>query len=409
MKVGFVLLHPFSFNKTKSLATTVRVRELATRLSKMGVESYVFTPYEKSYKTPDGIHVVSLDNLGLRFGLSGQIYDISRRVYHQRPLNKAFIRYYLRSTLKGSARPFSKLADLLNKYEIDLIQAVQDNAALLALGARDYVDLPLAVDMHTVWPEEAAAMGEISQNSYEYKILQEVEQRILQEANLILVLGEEMQKNVLSNYEVDRRKVIIIEPGAKPLVDAVPERARPHKIIYSGIVSYRKNFRLLLDALPKVCGKYHDAILWATKKGDLLKWASSYIKKNNIRNLAWYWFSEPSQLYDFMKQCHVGVVTNERTTANMMDMPSKLFDYMSLGLPVITNSIGGWTELVDRYKIGLTTESTAESLSEGILRLLEDSELAQECGTNGIRLVKDRFNWDISARRLHIEYSKLVD
>jgi len=401
------LLHPFSFRKTKSLATTVRVNELATSLSKMGVEVYVFTPYERSYETPDGVKVVGLDNTWLELGLSEKVYNLSRKVYHTRALYKLFTRFFLKRTLKNPSRPFFKLVDAIHKYEIDVLQVVQDVAALSLLGVKNELDLPLAVDLHTVFPEEVVATGVVKKASNDFNISKKIEEQILQTVDLIIVLGETMYNHVISNYQVDKKKVIIVEPGARSRVNAVPERDPPAKVLYSGIVSYRKNFKLFLDAIPFVYHKKTDTQFFATKKGDLVDWASSYIRRYGIRNFMWYWFPDMNKFYDFMYQCHVGVITNEDSEANRMDMPSKLFDYMSLGVPVVTNYIGGWTNIVKQSQVGITTKNTPESFAEGITTLLENPELIHDCGENGIELIKERFNWDTSAKKLYQGYLSL--
>jgi len=407
MKVGFLLLHPYSFTKTKSLATTVRVKELARSLSTLGVEVYVFTPYEKSYETPEGIRIIGLNNLWLKLGLAERVYGFSREVYHKSVFHKILARYFLKRTLTKPSKPFFQLFEAVDKYEIDILQAIQESAALWLLGVKKELELPLAVDLHTLWPEEAVATGAIKRDSKEFKILHDIEEQILQAMDLIIALGEKMYNHVLLNYQVERRKIVIVPPGARPLLNDVPRRTPPPKVLYSGIVSRRKNFKLYLDAIPYVNSKQASTKFYATKKGDLINWARSYAKKRNIKNLTWYWFPNADQFFAFMEQCHVGVITNENSEANKMDMPSKLFDYMCLGVPVATNYIGGGTNIVEQYRVGITTKSTPKSFAEGILTLLENPELAYKCGKNGIELIKERFNWDISAKKLYQRYLAL--
>lgn len=58
LKVGFLLLHPFS----ESMASGVRTIELAKSLRNIGVESVIFSPYERTRKK-DGIEVVNVNKL----------------------------------------------------------------------------------------------------------------------------------------------------------------------------------------------------------------------------------------------------------------------------------------------------------------------------------------------------------
>jgi len=90
-----------------------------------------------------------------------------------------------------------------------------------------------------------------------------------------------------------------------------------------------------------------------------------------------------------------------------MGTPVKLFDYMSVGLPVVANDIGGWASLISEEKIGLTTGDDPRSFAEAIIELIMNREYAEECGRRGRRLVETKYNWDNSARIISDVYNKL--
>lgn len=90
-----------------------------------------------------------------------------------------------------------------------------------------------------------------------------------------------------------------------------------------------------------------------------------------------------------------------------MSMPSKLFDYLSVGLPVVANEVGGWTDIVKANRVGVVTRDDPEDFARGILELVNDHEEAIECGRRGLEIIRTRYNWDVSASTLKSNYEKL--
>jgi glycosyltransferase involved in cell wall biosynthesis len=78
----------------------------------------------------------------------------------------------------------------------------------------------------------------------------------------------------------------------------------------------------------------------------------------------------------------------------------KMFDYLSVGLPVVANDIGGWTRIIEDEEIGVLTESNPVSFAQGILKLIEDQRLSRGFGERGLELVRTKMNWDASAELL---------
>jgi len=90
-------------------------------------------------------------------------------------------------------------------------------------------------------------------------------------------------------------------------------------------------------------------------------------------------------------------------------MPSKLFDYMSVGLPVVANDVGGWTDIIKRYNLGRISEDNPINFANGIIELLSNPEELIRCGHNGIRAIKETYNWSKSADLLLTCYKRLLN
>jgi len=77
-------------------------------------------------------------------------------------------------------------------------------------------------------------------------------------------------------------------------------------------------------------------------------------------------------------------------------------------LPVVTNNVGTWSNIVREEKVGIVTEDSPTDFASGVLELVQNRDLAEEYGLRALELVISKFNWDNSASVLFNEYTKLL-
>ncbi|HKZ38773.1 MAG TPA: glycosyltransferase [Chryseolinea sp.] len=402
MKVAFVFLHPFS----GSLGSTVRVRELAVSLREFGVESYILTPYEKSRTISEGVNVVCIADFLQKLGLSNFIYKLTKDAYY----NSFFISKFIANhkVQRFTSRLCEAISNAVKKIDADLVQIEQDIALLSAIDPMKKMDVPFLVDLHNITSEELVAAKVITQESKEFEILQERSCNALQQMDSIVVVNDEMKDYVVKNYGFSMKRVVVVPPGGRVNVKEVYEKSPQPKIVYSGSVAYREHLDLFINSMPIVKKKSSDARFYITKKGRALKKINQLAKELGV-NPSYFWFPTENTFYKFLSSCHVGVLPSSQDLARQMGTPVKLFDYLSVGLPVVANNIGAWTNLVKQEKVGVLTEDNPSDFASGILQLIENKEFALECCNNGLDLIRKKYNWQNSAKTLFGEYNRLLN
>jgi len=413
MKVGFFLMHPYSKQLTQSLATTIRIEELSLRLIKKGIKVYVMTPYDSDFVTPEGINVVQIRGLlGEKFlNLESRVklYNLTRRIYHSKTLHKLFLKLLLKSAKIYGNKLAENVLKICKQHKIDVLHAIQDNAAFILMGIKHKLDIPLLLDLNGVWLEEALANRVITPHSPEYYALKALENKIFENVDMVTVIGEEMYKYVISEFKISNNRVRIIPQAATPFNEEkiTKDSMEKPKVVYSGILSYRKNVKLLIDSIPYVLSRYPNTLFLVTKKGDLLSYFTR-MSKYYVKNVEFFFFSDREKLMRFLQSCDIGLITNIPSRANKIDMPSKLFEYMAAGLPVVTNETGGWTTIIKRNNIGIVTRNDPKEFAESIIFLIENPEERIRMGKKALELVKEVFNWDKSAELLYKLYMELM-
>lgn len=91
------------------------------------------------------------------------------------------------------------------------------------------------------------------------------------------------------------------------------------------------------------------------------------------------------------------------------NLPTKAYEYMSMGIPVILSRTPFNEEMIQKYKFGICVDP--ENISEyvsAINHLLDHPIIAKELGENGRNAIRDRFNWTIEEKNLLKLYKEVI-
>lgn len=400
ISLGIVSLHPFD----GSPGSILRIRELTRSLSSFGVKITYFSPYLPNESWGSNVTSCRLPTTGSSIGIEGTMYNLARRALNNHVLIKPLIsRTIINRMIDSLAKSIITKVD---KELIDFLQGEQDIAALACIRAKKKLCLPIVSSLHNIWSEELLAMKLIKYESPQHNFLKELEKEIVTGSDLIIVVSEEMKRYLRDKYTLDCGRIAVIPPGGRLKKTHVQEKTN-FKVVYSGLVAQRGNLELFIRSMPLILKEIPNVQFYITKKGEEL---------NKIRKLAnkvgvkpkFYWFDNNKKFYDFLASCHLGVVTSSDDLPRRIGPAVKLFDYLSAGLPVVANDIGGWTNIIRREQVGLLTKSDPESFARGIVRLLNNQDLSAEFGKNALQLVSTKLNWDKSGHLLVKEYAKLL-
>jgi len=397
IRVGFLFPHPL----THSLGSSYRLFGLVSSLKKIGVEPFIITPYERT-GTIDGIKVVNIPNVFLNLRLSNLTYDLARYVFYNRLLCKLAIRMMNKNSIKNRG-----LLNVVQRYKLDLLQIEQEPTLLLNQPICNQLSIPLILDFHGIWAEELVESKALTRESKEYQMLQDMVGQAVSKMRAVVVMSEEMKQYVSETYNVSTSMVHVVELGAKPRLKRFPKRGGPPKVVHAGTVSHGKHVDLFINSIPYVIEKQPNTRFYITRKGDLLNEIQNMAKTLGI-HIDYFWFAHERPLWRFMSTCHVGVLTASHNISYRLSPPAKLFDYMSVGLPIVANDVGGWTSLLKEEDIGILTEDDPKAFSNGVLELIENPELAQNRGRRALELVKGKHNWDNVTKKLVSVYETLL-
>jgi len=116
------------------------------------------------------------------------------------------------------------------------------------------------------------------------------------------------------------------------------------------------------------------------------------------------------QIGDYLQRAAVGWVTWQAAPKNQKNIPTKLFEYMAFGLPVVSSDLPSIRLFVESEINGLLVDAADPSAhAAALLRLLRDPVEAAAMGHAGRQRVETRYNWRAMEPRLLALYEELLN
>lgn len=112
------------------------------------------------------------------------------------------------------------------------------------------------------------------------------------------------------------------------------------------------------------------------------------------------WVSR-SEIQHILGNARVGVITRHPIDRHLTAMPTKLFEYMAAGLPVVASDLPTIRPIVEAHRCGLLVDPLdPEEIARALSYLLEHPAEAQEMGQRGYEAVRDHYSWDVEQKKL---------
>ena len=91
-------------------------------------------------------------------------------------------------------------------------------------------------------------------------------------------------------------------------------------------------------------------------------------------------------------------------------LPTSVLEASAMGLPIVATDVGGTSEIIENYKTGLIVPpGDTKLLKEKISELIEDKDLRRVLGENAHKVTKEKFDWDVIAKKYEKIYGEVVE
>lgn len=178
-------------------------------------------------------------------------------------------------------------------------------------------------------------------------------------------------------------------------------------LCYSGSLTYNRGISQLTEA----CNKANETICLAGRfESDLYK--NEILESVYRDSIDYKGVLNRQDIYKLYSECAIGAATllNVGQYAKGDNLPTKVYEYMAMEMPVIISNFPYYKELIDEYSFGVVVDpSDSEDIAEKIIYLLEHKQEAERMGKRGRELVYKLFNWKEAEKELVDLYNRILN
>lgn len=184
---------------------------------------------------------------------------------------------------------------------------------------------------------------------------------------------------------------------------------RPPHVAYVGAITPSRGAKEMVDAFSHLSGPHEHARLilaGSVAPPDLEIELRSRRGWERVEMKGWLSRSEVGEV---MGSSRVGLILLQPLPRYVESYPTKLFEYMSVGLPVVASDFPLWREIVAGARCGLLVDPmNPVEIARAIARLLDNPEEAEAMGARGAAAISRTYNWDSESRKLISLYQQIL-
>jgi len=251
------------------------------------------------------------------------------------------------------------------------------------------------LDVRDLWPESVKSLGEVKS-----KVLinfgKKLESFIYNSTTGYIIAVPGFKKYFTENYpsQIKKSMVELINGVSRTFIELAQQNDRiPDKkftVLYSGNMGLAQGLETLIKT-AKVLQK-HPIDFCFVGNGVKLQSLKEKSKRMDLDNVSFLPSQKKEELIQIIKKASVCLVPLKNEPLFRHAIPSKIFEYMACGRPVIVSIKGEIEKIIKRANSGLiATPEDANSIAKQILYYYNNRYKIEEHGQNGVLYVTGNF------------------
>lgn len=328
-------------------------------------------------------------------------YDLSLIIQHDKkelidginvvPLSKTRSRL-IRMTVLNIKALFKSIKENADVYHLHDPELIFVGLFLRMLGKKVVFDVHenIALDIETKqWVPFRKLTSKI------YRLIEDLFFRYF-----YLILAEE---SYVKYYKDHPRKIIVQN---FPDLTLFPEKKdiKENYMVYLGAISEDRGIFKMLELASHLTNNNLNTklIIIGNVPEHLKEKINSYINSRKLQDkIKFTGRLKAPEAYEIVSKARLGLSILKPVKNYTESYPTKLFEYMALGVPFITSNFPLYNKLVNDTKAGYTVDyNNMKDIVEKVEYILLNEKLSKKMGENGRKAVLDRYNWDKEAEKL---------
>ncbi|MGY8945619.1 MAG: glycosyltransferase [Flavobacteriales bacterium] len=394
MKIGMILDAPYPPDP--------RVTNEAKALIKSGNEISLFClSFKKPFIKREVINGINIE----RFYCSWITFKLSALAY-----TFPFYKWIMSKKIKFFIK--SNNIESLHVHDLQIASSV--------FFANFSFNLNITLDLHENRPEIMKFYKHV--NSFLGKILispskwRIAEEKYCKMANSIIVVTDLAKRELIGRININEDRVVVFSNSVSKSFysdfkldnNIFDKYSDSFVLLYLGNTSKRRGLETVLKSIPEIIKSIFNFKLVivgsSSYDNELIRIVSDLNISKYVDFEGW---KDEALFPSYIKAAQIGISPLHSNLHHDTTYANKLFQYMSLGCPVICSDVMAQKILLDRYDVGLVFESeNSLDLIEKLIKLYLNKDLRIELSKNCIHAIENHLNNDIISKSLVKHYDK---
>jgi|TARA_B110000483_G_scaffold82052_1_gene101938 glycosyltransferase involved in cell wall biosynthesis len=379
-----------------------RVENEAVSLVKAGHEVFLFCLHygqQKQSEVINGIEVKRYLSNTLEYKVSALAYTI--------PLYTFLMKRKIRQFIKENE------VEVLHIHDIRIAGAV--------FGVNKKYKLPTVLDLHENRPEIMRFYPHLLRFPGKYVISSKKwknkEEEFIRKATTVIVVTSEAKDEIKKRLPIDTDKIVEVpntvrqsfykSPRVYP--EILKQYSNSFVVLYIGDTGLRRGLKTAIKSVHLIKNKIENIKLVIVGKN-----TTDIILKNLVKNLQveahvdFLGWKDQSLFQSYILSSAICISPLHRNVHHDTTYANKIFQYMSLGRPVLGSNASAQEKIIKKANAGLIHQDRdVKDFSNKVLELYNNKDLREEFGKNGSEFIENEFSWENTSKKLLHVYANL--
>lgn len=237
----------------------------------------------------------------------------------------------------------------------------------------------------------------------EKKLLPLVDWVLLAEDSYLKIYKNYKNVSIIRNYPLISNKL---------LKNEIRLQHNFPKLVYVGGISKTRGIFEMIGAIKILKQKFKSIQLKMAGpiEGKIKLRMNNLVKYYGLNeNIVFYGKISHPEALQLISTADIGLSLLYPVPNYIESLPTKLFEYMTAGLPVIASNFPLWKKIIEGNNCGICVNPTVpKEIAKAIKYLIEHPQEAKKMGENGRRAVLEKYNWENEGKKLLKVYEELT-
>ncbi len=264
---------------------------------------------------------------------------------------------------------------LKRRYHLVYVHNMPDVLVLSALIPK-MLGAKAILDQHDPMPELMKTIYSLDENSLSVKLIAKFEKWSIALVNRVVTVNVAC-KRIFSLRSCPPEKISVVMNSPDELIfpfhnrslrKPSPESAKSFKIMYHGSIVERNGLDIAVDAFARVLQTVpHAELRICGSKTAFLEQVMKQVQAKGLeKNVSYLGQKRLEELVLEIENCDVGIIPNHRNAFTDINTPTRIFEYLALGTPVIAPRTPGIQDYFNPDSLLFFEAGNVEELAQQI-------------------------------------------